>query len=105
MQLSCIRGKFAGPSEGPGGYVDKPTSRREEKMRKIIGVVALLLALNCSAYAGDMPNGSPEPPPRYVNVVEEPTIAATTEDWTQDTSQDGVMQSALDLLTLLPSLF
>ena len=74
-------------------------------MRKIIGVVVLLLALNCSVYAGDMPNGSPEPPPRFANVVGEPTIAAANEDGTQDTSQGGVMQSALDLLALLPSLF
>jgi hypothetical protein len=74
-------------------------------MRKTISVAALLLALTCSAHAGDMPNGSPEPPRRSINVVEEPTIAATTEDGTQDTSQGGVMQSALDLLALLPSLY
>jgi hypothetical protein len=105
MQLSCICGKFAEPSEGSGGYVGKSTSIREEKMRKTISVAALIMALTGSAHAGDMPNGSPEPPPRFVNVVEEPTIAATTEDGTQGTSQGGVMQSALDLLALLPSLF
>lgn len=33
-------------------------------MRKAVSVLALLLALTCSAYAGDMPNGTPAQPPQ-----------------------------------------
>ena len=73
-------------------------------MRKFIGVTALLLALNCPAYAGDMPNGSPAPPPKSISAVEEPTTVAATEDGTQGTFQGGLMQTALELLALLPSL-
>jgi hypothetical protein len=105
MQLPCIRGRFAEPSEGSGGCVDKPTSRREEKMRKVISVAALLLALTCSAHAGDMPNGSPAPPTKFISADQGSTTDAVTEDGTQDTIQGGVMQTALDLFTLLPSLF
>ena len=74
-------------------------------MQKVISVVALVLALSCSAYAGDMPNGSPAPPLQSVGVVEELTTIDTAEDGTQGTYQGGVTQAALDLFALLPSLF
>lgn len=74
-------------------------------MRKTISVAALLLALTCPAYAGDIQNDSPKPP---TNTVQEPT------DATQEHTTDGIMpngvadsltQSALDyLLAVLPSL-
>ena len=64
-------------------------------MRKTISVAALLLALTCPVYAGDMQNDTPKPP----------TNTATVEDGTQGTFQSGVTQVALDLLALLPSLF
>lgn len=32
-------------------------------MRKLISVLALVVALNYSVFAGEMQNGSPEPPP------------------------------------------
>lgn len=79
-----------------------PHQDEREKMRKVISVTAILLALTCSAHAGDMPNGSPVPPPQPASVVEEPISFDTTED---GTFQGGVMQAALDLLALLPSPF
>lgn len=78
---------------------------REKKMRKTISVAALLLALSCPAYAGDIQNDSPKPP---TSAVQEPM------DTDQESTLDGIMpndvagsltQTALDLLALLPSLF
>ena len=63
-------------------------------MRKTISVAALLLALTCPAYAGDIQNDTPKPP----------ATAATVEDGTQGSFQNGVMQVVIDLLALLPSL-
>lgn len=74
-------------------------------MRKTISVAALLLTLSCPAYAGDIQNDSPKPPP---SAMQEPTNA------NQESSLDGIIsndvvesltQTALDLLALLPSAF
>jgi hypothetical protein len=77
-------------------------------MRKTLGVSLLVLLLTGSAVAGEIPNGSPTPPPSQpASVVQEPTNAA------QDTASDGeipngaidtLTQTVLDLLALLPSL-
>lgn len=66
-------------------------------MRKTISVAALLLALTCPAYAGDIQNDSPKPP---ANMVQEPTLRGTVEDATQ-----GSLTTTLDLLAALLSLF
>jgi hypothetical protein len=66
-------------------------------MRKTISVAALLLALTCPAYAGDIQNDAPKPP---TATVQEPT----TEGEMQNDATDSLTQTALDLLTLLPSL-
>lgn len=58
-------------------------------MRKAIGVSALILALTCFAYAGEMPNGSPEPPPPAV----------------QEQPEDGLTEKVLNLLESLLALF
>ena len=59
-------------------------------MRKTLGVCLLVLLLTCSASAGIMQNGSPEPPP---NAAQEPTGGEM---------QNGALtQIALDLLALL----
>jgi hypothetical protein len=79
----------------PAANSVKPHQRERKKMRKTISVAALLLALTFPAYAGDMQNDTPKPP----------TNTATVEDGTQGTFQSGVIQVALDLLALLPSLF
>ncbi len=59
-------------------------------MRKTISVAALLLALTCPAYAGDMQNDSPKPPANGIMQNDEP---------------ESLTQTVLDLLAALPSLF
>jgi hypothetical protein len=82
-----------------GGYFVQPSSTREEKkMRKTIGIAALLLALTCSTYAGEMGNDTPTPPPAHV--AQEPT----TNGIMQTEATDSLTQIALDLLAALPSL-
>jgi hypothetical protein len=66
-------------------------------MRKTISVAALLLALTCPAYAGDMQNDTPKPP---ANMIQEPTANGEMPNGAADT----LAQIALDLLALLPSL-
>ena len=70
-------------------------------MRKVVSVAALLLALTCSANAGDMPNGSPAPPSQPTNAVQEPT----TDGEMQNGVAISLTQIALDLLAVLPSLY
>jgi hypothetical protein len=69
-------------------------------MRKAISVAALFLALTCSAYAGDMPNGSPAPPSQSTNAAQEPTGGIMQND-----EAGSLTQIALDLLAVLPSLY
>ena len=73
-------------------------------MRKTISVAALLLALTCPAYAGDMQNDAPKSP---TSTIQEPTDAAQ-EPTAAGEMQNGVTESlpqiTLGLLTLLPSL-
>jgi hypothetical protein len=68
-------------------------------MRKTISVAALLLALVCSAHAGEMQNESPAPPPQPTNAVQETTDGEMPND-----AAGSLMQIALDLLAVLPSL-
>ena len=75
-------------------------------MRKTLGVAALMLALCCPAFAGEIhTTGAPTPPPpaqasNQQGDIQVPTADTTTEDGTQGT----YMQIALELLTLLPSI-
>jgi hypothetical protein len=100
MQLSCIRVKAAEPVKVQAATLINPHQDEREKMRKVISVAALLLALTCSAHAGDMPNGSPAPPPS-ANAVQE----QTTDGDISTMSAVGLTQIALDLLAVLPSLY
>ena len=73
-------------------------------MRKTLTTAALLLALSCPAFAGEIhTTGAPTPPP--ASPVQEPTDDATLNG---DIDTPGVSESltktALDLLALLPSL-
>jgi hypothetical protein len=68
-------------------------------MRKTISVAALLLALTCPAYAGEIPNVTPAPPSPTTTVQEQ-----TTDGYIQNDSADSLTQIALDLLAFLPSL-
>jgi hypothetical protein len=76
-------------------------------MRKTLGVSLLVLLLTGSASAGEMPFGSPTPPPSQpINAVQEPTDAAqdTTGGEIPNGAADSLTQTVLDLLTVLPSL-
>src|SRR5687768_2239979 len=86
-----------------GGNFCEPSSTREEKMRKTISVAALLLALTCPAYAGEMQNDSPKPP---TSAVQEPTDTdqEPTGGEMPNDAPESLTQTMLDLLTLLPSL-
>src|SRR4051812_25207936 len=101
MQLPCIRSKAAEPMKVQAATLINPHQDEREKMRKAISVAALLLALTCSAYAGDMPNGSPAPPPQPTNAVQEPTTGGEM----QNDVAVSLTQIALDLLAVLPSLY
>jgi hypothetical protein len=68
-------------------------------MRKTISVAALLLALTCPAYAGDIPNVTPAPP-QTANT----TQALDTDGEMQNDAADSLTRIALDLLAVLPSL-
>lgn len=71
-------------------------------MRKTISVAALLLALTCPAYAGDMQNDAPKPP---TNTAQAPTDNATLNgDISTPGASESLTQTMLDLLALLPSL-
>ncbi len=76
-------------------------------MRKTLGVFLLVLLLTGSAFAGEIPNGSPAPPPsQATNAVQEPTDAAqdTTGGEIPNGVTDTLTQTVLDLLAVLPSL-
>jgi hypothetical protein len=69
-------------------------------MRKTISVAALLLALTCTAYAGDIPNVTPAPP--------QPTNASqvtTTDGEIPNVTPNRLTEIALELLAALSPLF
>jgi hypothetical protein len=68
-------------------------------MRKTLGVSLLVLLLTGSAVAGEIPNGSPTPPPQTTNAVQEPTGGEIPNGAT-----DTLTKTVLDLLAALPSL-
>lgn len=69
-------------------------------MRKTISVVALLLALTCPAYAGEIPNVTPAPPQLSGTAQESETNGDIPND-----SADRLTEIALDLLAALSPLF
>ena len=83
-------------------------------MLKTIRISALILLLSCSAQAGYMQTGSPQPPPppQPANSIQEPTN--TTHEpsadgymqtgYMQNDAPSGLTQIALEVLTVLPSL-
>jgi hypothetical protein len=78
-------------------------------MGKAIRASVLILLLACSAQAGYMQNDkpAPPPPPPTTSAAQEPTEA--TQDQAAggelpDGLSDSLMQTALDLLALLPTL-
>jgi hypothetical protein len=91
--------KAAEPSDS-GGVFGQPSLKREEKrMRKAVSVTALILALTCPVYAGDMPNGSPQPPPQPATTEQEQnTTTDNSESETPDGAADSLTETVLDLL-------
>ena len=74
-------------------------------MRKTLGVAALMLALCCSALAGEMPTPPAPTPPQSASATQEPRDAATLNGEVETPGVSGSLtQTALDLLALLPSL-
>lgn len=70
----------------------------------------MILLLSCSAQAGYMQTGSPEPPPpsQPASAVQEPTDAAqetSANGYMQNEAPSGLTQVALDVLAALPLLF
>jgi hypothetical protein len=69
-------------------------------MRKTLGVCLFVLLLTGSAFAGEIPNDAPAPPPpQPANVVQEPADGDMPNG-----AADSLTQTVLDLLALLPSL-
>jgi hypothetical protein len=85
----------------PAATSVKPHQCEREKMRKIISVAALLLALTCPAYAGEIQNDSPKPP---TSTAQEPTNGVMTTGDIQNDAADTLTQITLNLLAVLPSL-
>jgi len=75
-------------------------------MRKTLTTAALMLALCCPTFAGEMHTGSPTPPlPQPASAVEEPADDATPDGEIYTPGlPDSLTQVALDLLAVLPSL-
>jgi hypothetical protein len=68
-------------------------------MRKTISAFALLLALVCSARAGEIQNGVASPDPSTDTTQEQPTGGEVQND-----SDDDITQVVLDVISVLPSL-
>jgi hypothetical protein len=71
-------------------------------MRKTLTTVALLLALSCTAFGGEIhipPAPTSEPPQTQTITAQEPT---TTEE--DGGATDTLTQTAMELLAVLPSL-
>ena len=67
-------------------------------MRKTLTTVALLLALSCTAFGGEI-HIPPAPASAPASATQEPTGGEMPND-----APDSLTQTVLDLLALLPSL-
>jgi len=70
-------------------------------MSKAIRASALVLLLACSAYAGDIQNGSPQPSPQPANVVQEPTANGDIQNGIADAITDAALTVLNNVLALL----
>lgn len=103
---------------GYGGICGQPSYKRKGKeMGKAIRASALIFLLACSAHAGIMGNGSPEPPPPVTAqegympngspTSSEPTSAVdepAADGWMGNEAAASLTQATLELLAVLPSL-
>lgn len=69
-------------------------------MRKVISVSALILALTYSVYAGDMPNGAPEPPPPPPPPMTSTAQVPTTDGDMPNGMIFSILEVVLNLLAL-----
>ena len=67
-------------------------------MRKALTISILVLALSGSAYAGNIPNDAPAPPPATASVTQAPT----TEGNIPNDVAESLTQIALDVLAAMP---
>ena len=79
-----------------------PITSKGKAMRKTLGVCLLVLLLTGPVVAGEIPNGSPAPPPSQPATSTEET---TADGIIQNGAPDSLTQIALELLSFLPSLF
>ena len=80
-------------------------------MRKTLMTAALLLALGCSTFAGEMHTGSPQPPP---GIMHNPSPTSPVQEPAGDVTLNGeiptpgvsdiLTETALELLAVLPAL-
>jgi hypothetical protein len=84
--------------------VNPHKSERVKRMSKALRASALVLLLACSARAGWMPYGTPEPPPPPPppSIVQEEQIETADN---QDATLDGAVEVVSSLLASLSSLF
>ncbi len=70
-------------------------------MIKFVRAAALVLLLACSTQAGDIQNGSPQPPPPSApasSTADEPVLAVTAEGDGANDLADTLTEAALSLL-------
>jgi hypothetical protein len=72
-------------------------------MRKAFSVAALVLALGCPVFAGEIHN-PPAPAPPPASATQEPTDGVTLQDEIPNDVTDSLTQTVLELLAVLPSL-
>jgi hypothetical protein len=74
-------------------------------MRKTLTAVALLLALSCTAFGGEI-HTPPAPAPTPASATQEPTDGATLDGVMHipPVASESLTQTALELLAVLPSL-
>lgn len=72
-------------------------------MRKTLTTVALLLALSCTAFGGEILI-PPAPALSPASATQEPTDGVTLNGEMQNDAPDSLTQTALEILAVLPSL-
>lgn len=73
-------------------------------MRKTLMTAALLMALSCPAFAGEMHTPPAPTPPQPVAATPEPTDEEQAGEMGTPGAADILTQTALDLIALLPSI-
>jgi hypothetical protein len=73
-------------------------------MRKTISVAALLLALTCPAYAGEIQNDAPSSQANTAQASADDAQELTADGIMGNEATDSLTQTASDLLAFLPSL-